>query len=181
MNSDFNDKTYRDAFVEANIRNGIAFQIRALRAHRDWSQADLGARSGKAQNVISRLEDPNYGKFTIQSLVSLASAFDVALSIRFVSYSDLIGQLKHVTDADLAVPSFDEERQAIRKQPTDSLAELSKPSVSNRSGWIQGLHCRVMPPGGALAAMQPTRNEPSFFSQNHQRAAIYETHLHPGR
>jgi transcriptional regulator with XRE-family HTH domain len=84
MNDEFENKEYRDAFVEENVRNGIAFQIRALRKRQQLSQGELGGRAGMAQNAISRLENPEYGKFTINTLFALASAFDVALSVKFV-------------------------------------------------------------------------------------------------
>jgi transcriptional regulator with XRE-family HTH domain len=109
MNEQFAVKEYRDAFVEANIEIAVAYQIRALRKKEGWSQGELGERCGTAQNVISRLEDPDYGKFTIRTLLDIASAFDVALSVRFVSFSELLTQIKDVSPQALAVPSFEQE------------------------------------------------------------------------
>jgi transcriptional regulator with XRE-family HTH domain len=109
MNNDFKDKSYRDAFVEEFIRQGIAFQIRSLRLRENWSQKDLGENTDKPQNVISRLEDPNYGSFTISTLLQLASAFDVALMVRFVSFSDLWKQSQRLSPSDLAVARFSDE------------------------------------------------------------------------
>ena len=158
MNEEFCDKTYRDAFVEANIRNGIAFQIRALRKKNDWSQGKLGEKSGKAQNVISRLEDPEYGKFTIQTLLSLASAFDVALAVRFVSYADFIGHLQNVSDEALGVPSFEEEVNDRLQRTSAAIAKLSEPKFSNAIPADETLAINRQPAVGALAAMTPTFN-----------------------
>ncbi len=113
MFDELSNKKFRDAFLEANIKTGIAFQVRALREHHGWSQAELGRRAGKPQNVISRLEDPDYGKFTIRTLLDLASAFDVALLVKFVSYSYLASSLEDVSPTGLAVPSFEEEMKAF--------------------------------------------------------------------
>jgi len=104
-------KEYRCAFVEETVKAGIAFQVRALRAKEGWSQKGLGERSGKPQNAISRIEDPDYGKFTIRTLLDLADAFDVALSVRFVSFGKLLDQLKDVSPSALAVQNFEREQE----------------------------------------------------------------------
>ncbi len=51
----------RDALVAEHVRTYIAHQITALRAQRGLTQVDLAAMTNKQQNVISRLEDPDYG------------------------------------------------------------------------------------------------------------------------
>src|SRR6266511_3959504 len=80
-------KEYRDAYVLEHIKNGVAFQIRTLREDRDWTQGDLGDAMGKPRNVISRIEDPNYGKTTLTTLREVAAAFDVGLLVKFVPFS----------------------------------------------------------------------------------------------
>lgn len=103
-------KEYRDAFVESHARTGIAYQIRALRTARQWLQGDLGQRAGMGQNVVARLENPDYGKFSISTLLKLASAFDVALLVRFVRFSELLDRTKDLTPEGLNVPSFSDDR-----------------------------------------------------------------------
>ncbi|MHB8890347.1 MAG: helix-turn-helix transcriptional regulator [Acidobacteriaceae bacterium] len=101
------DKEYRDLYVAENIDTGIAFQIRAMREQRNWAQAELGERSGKKQETISQLEGPDYGKHSLTTLKRLASAFDVALVVRFEPFSRLVNYVTRLEPADLAVPSFD--------------------------------------------------------------------------
>ena len=55
-------KTYRDAYVAENARTGIAYQIRAMREQRSMQQGSLASKLGKPQSVVSRLENPDYGK-----------------------------------------------------------------------------------------------------------------------
>lgn len=114
MKKDLFNKEYRHAFVEESVKTGIAFQARALRLSKGWSQKELGEKAGKPQNVISRLEDPDYGSFTIRTLLDLASAFDVALLVRFVSFGQLLHQLRDVSPKALAVPDFEKEQAMYR-------------------------------------------------------------------
>lgn len=101
------NKVYRSAYVAENVRMGIAFQIRAMREQRSMSQAGLGDRLGKPQSVVSRLENPNYGKLTIQSLLEIASAFDVALLVQFVTYPEFIRRTRNVSPQAFQVDEFD--------------------------------------------------------------------------
>lgn len=104
-------KAYRDAYVLEHIKNGIAFQIRALRDERGWTQEDLGEAMGKPRNVVSRIEDPNYGKFTIATLLETASAFNIGLLVKFVPFSRLVKEYEDVSPAGLSVrriTSFEE-------------------------------------------------------------------------
>ena len=99
-------KPFRVAYVAEHVRRGIAYQIRALRDQRGWNQGKLSALLGKPQSVVSRLEDPSYGKVTIQTLLELASVFDVALQVKFVSYSSFLPQTRDVTTHSMQLPSF---------------------------------------------------------------------------
>jgi hypothetical protein len=62
-----------------------------------------------AQARISVLEDPNYGNFSINTLKRIAAAFDVALSVRFVAFSELAAWIERISPETLAVPSFKQE------------------------------------------------------------------------
>jgi transcriptional regulator with XRE-family HTH domain len=106
------DKTYRHALVRESVEGGLPFQIRALREKHGWTQRVLGRKANMKQSAISRLEDPDYGKISLKSLFALARAFDVALTVRFVSFGDLMASTEDLSPAALAVPSYDEERKA---------------------------------------------------------------------
>lgn len=104
------DKDYRDGFVEGHVRTGLAYQIRALREARDWSQEELGKRLGTSQSVVARLENPDYGKFSLTTLLKLASTFDVALDVRFTSFGELIEATSDLSPEALDAPSFDNDK-----------------------------------------------------------------------
>jgi transcriptional regulator with XRE-family HTH domain len=133
MLNQMSNKAFRGAFVEENIKTGIAFQVRALREQRGWSQGELGRLAGKPQNVISRLENPDYGRFTIQTLLDIARAFDVALLVKFASFSELAANLRDLSPNALAVPSFEDEMAWEKAtQSATALLLLSPSEHANR-------------------------------------------------
>ncbi len=103
------EKKYRNAYVAAQATTGIAYQIRALREQQNLTQEALGRRLGKPQNAISRLEDPDYGRLTVKSLTELAAAFDIAVLIKFVSFSKFLTETADKSAEGLRVATFAEE------------------------------------------------------------------------
>lgn len=84
------DKKYRNQFIAGEVRRAIPFQLRALRAERKWTQADLGKEAEMPQTVVSRIENGDAASLSIKTLLKLASAFDVALVVRFEPIDRLI-------------------------------------------------------------------------------------------
>lgn len=103
------DKEVRSEFAADQIRARIALLIRSLREQpdRNWTQAELGEIAGKPQNVISRFEDPNYGKMSLQSLFDLAAAFDLPVWIDMPEWEDWLALIKHVPDETTHRSGFD--------------------------------------------------------------------------
>lgn len=108
---------YRREFA-ADIGTGLAFQIRLLRENRGWIQEQLADRMGKRQETISQWENPDYGRYTLNTLRELAAAFDVALLVRFAPFSELVDWSINLTPERLAPPSFDEELLYAPTRPT---------------------------------------------------------------
>ena len=112
----FQDREYRHAFLGEHVRTFIALQVRALREPRYSTQAKLGDAMGKAQAWISQLENPEYGKVSVATLLELAKAFDTALVIRFVPFSELLDRLPRPTPEDFSLPSFADD--TFERNPT---------------------------------------------------------------
>lgn len=108
------DEEYRREFVSEHVGVGLASQIQQLRQKRDWTQEELARRTNKAQETVSRWENPDYGRFSLSTLKEVAAAFDVALLVRFVPFGDLADWTIGLTPQRLAPKSFVEEQ----RQPT---------------------------------------------------------------
>ena len=112
------NQEYRRAFVFERIDTGIPFQIHALREKREWSQEELAERVGMAQESISRLEDPNYGKFTLTTLKRLAVAFDIGLIVEFVSFGELVDRELNLRP-DSVSPDYYEKDPYFKQSTTE--------------------------------------------------------------
>jgi transcriptional regulator with XRE-family HTH domain len=130
---ELSDKGFRDAYTAEDIKIGIASQIRALREARGWSQSELGQHTGKPQSAISRLEDPDYGRLSLKTLKELASAFDVALLVRFVSFSELVAWNRDLSPQALAVPEFAQDDALWAQVPRVWMAEPAEVSVEREN------------------------------------------------
>ncbi|MFZ5453622.1 MAG: helix-turn-helix domain-containing protein [Thermodesulfobacteriota bacterium] len=112
LKKDLQDKEVRDSFVLDHINIGIPLQIRALREQkgRGWTQQELANRAGMKQERISAIENPNYkNAFTLSTLTRLASAFDVALIVRFVPISELVKWELTISPEKLEAVSFNDD------------------------------------------------------------------------
>jgi transcriptional regulator with XRE-family HTH domain len=94
------DKEYRESYMDASIDQGVAWQIKINRKLRGMTQKALAAHLGTKQSAISRLEDPEYGAHSIDTLKQIARGFDCALSVRFISYTELAEQSDHLSEID---------------------------------------------------------------------------------
>lgn len=138
------NKEYRDAYVEEKVTTSLPFQIKALREQREWSQAELGNRADMRQNAVSRLEDAESGTPSINTLMRLARAFDVALLVKFVPFTKLLSEFSDVSSEALAVANFDQELPELDRAatPDEVFAALQpspqSPNVVSMSAFLQG-------------------------------------------
>lgn len=102
----FKTKDYRDSYMSGRVRGSIALQIRQLREDENLLQSAFAKKIGTWQSVISRLEDTEYGRVRVQTLIDIACAMEVALVVKFVSYDDFFAQLGDITPASLHAETF---------------------------------------------------------------------------
>lgn len=113
------DREYRFTFVRERVRASVALQIRALREQRNqMTQKELAEAIGKAQTWISVLEDPEYGKMSVATLLTLAEAFDTDLEIKFRPFSRALHELTRQGPEYFEVRSFEEELPDLENAAT---------------------------------------------------------------
>ena len=113
----FKDKHYRDLFVAEQIFSGLPLKIRKLREAKFPNQKAFAQGLRKHQSWVSQLENPNYGKLTLTTLLEVASTLDVALEVDFVPFSRIIDRSSHLSPDWFTVPSFDDEIERPEEEP----------------------------------------------------------------
>ena len=112
-------KSYRDSYVSMQLRIWLADQVRALRG--DMTQAEFGKLIGKPQTVVSRLEDPDYGRLTIETLLEVASKLDIALLVRFVDHATFLMATNDFSESAIRPEAYNQasiNALALALQPT---------------------------------------------------------------
>jgi len=105
---ELSDPEFRNTYKRARVRSKLVYQIRALRKQRDWLQGKLAQLMKKPQSTISRFEDADYGKLTLESLFEISDAFDLGLIVEFASYPEFIVRTSNLSAENLYAPSFSE-------------------------------------------------------------------------
>jgi transcriptional regulator with XRE-family HTH domain len=100
------EKEMRSAYLSAQTRTKLVNQIRTLRNQRGWSQGDFAKILGKPQSNVSRLENREYGNFSLNTLFELANAFDCGLIVEFTAYEEFLLRTYNLAQSHLVVPSF---------------------------------------------------------------------------
>lgn len=101
--SEFSDREYAHAYMEAHIVSRIAAQVHAIRKQRGWSQNELANKAGMAQERVSKIESADFGSVTLKTLNKFAEAFDVHLHVAFVPFSQGIVDVANMTAKGLEV------------------------------------------------------------------------------
>lgn len=125
----FIKKDYRDSYMSGRVRTSIALQIRQLRESANLLQSKFAEKIGTRQSAVSRLENTEYGKVRVQTLLKIACEMNVALIVKFVSYDDFFAQLGDISPVSLHAETFPEtyrKHAAPKQAPVISSGLLSR-------------------------------------------------------
>ena len=84
------DIEFRRDFFHTQAVDGIAISIKTLRRMRNKRQIDLAQESGMLQSAISRIEQADYGKYSLNTLFRVADALGARLRISFDPVEDVV-------------------------------------------------------------------------------------------
>jgi transcriptional regulator with XRE-family HTH domain len=132
LKPEFQDKEYRDAYAEDCLNTMIASQIKALREQRQMTQKQLADATGMGQPRIPVLEDASYENWSVNTLKRLARAFDVALSVKFESFSHVIEDFENMNRDSLCRPTFAEDIQFRRRRSFTNRRIRRRPAIRYR-------------------------------------------------
>jgi transcriptional regulator with XRE-family HTH domain len=116
------DKDYRDAYVDGHVTSYIPYQLRAIREHLGLTQKAFAERIGKPQSVVSRLENTEYGKVTVQTLLDIAHGLDIALVVKFASFPEFLATYDDLSAEAMAVEPYAADAvEAAEPAPTNDV------------------------------------------------------------
>ena len=124
---------YRRAFVTSHLSTTIAAQIQTMREERGWTQRELAKATGMKQSRISVLEDPSNTSLSVNTLRRIAEAFDVALDVRFVSFSSLLKWSVQASENKFSVCSFERDDCAMERTIAPSTLRVINGSKRSRT------------------------------------------------
>lgn len=101
----FINKEFRQSYMESETKQFVASQIRYMRG--EASQKVFAKKLGTTQSVISRLENSEYGKVSLTTLLNIAMKLDIALIVRFVDYCNFINMTNDLSESALRPKAFD--------------------------------------------------------------------------
>jgi transcriptional regulator with XRE-family HTH domain len=107
--TELRDKKYRDGYVASQIAIGLPFQIRALRRSRGWTQAQLAEAADMSQPRIAEIERAGRRRFNLDTLLRIASAFDVGLEVGFAPFGAVVDHAERFDPDAFDVASFNDE------------------------------------------------------------------------
>lgn len=85
---DLGDRRIREAWARRRAAESFGMQVASLRKQRNWTRRDLASAAGLDRATVAGIET---GKrmSNLGTLIKIAAAFDVALDVRIISFSDL--------------------------------------------------------------------------------------------
>jgi hypothetical protein len=116
----FKDREYRQSYMIAHTRRFLARQMRKFRG--DHSQEAFAEIIGKKQTQVWRLEDPAYGKHTLQTLFDVAGKLDVAVLVRLVDYRTFLKLSDDLSDEAFVPLSYEESEKRAESEPAGDAA-----------------------------------------------------------
>jgi transcriptional regulator with XRE-family HTH domain len=144
LRPEFQDEEYRHSYAEECLNTMIATQIKVLREQREMTQSALARKALMLQPRLSVMESADYSSWSVSTLKRLARAFDLALSVKFEAFSEVILDFEEMSKEALSRPSFKDDPM-FRSPKVSTRRRFSKRfgSAAERDG-LQGAQRKLM-------------------------------------
>jgi transcriptional regulator with XRE-family HTH domain len=78
------DLDFEAEYILSEVAEKLSTAIRSWRESRGLSQQELAEKLGTQQSRVSKLEDPDYGRYTMSTLAKIAVVLKVKLEVNLV-------------------------------------------------------------------------------------------------
>jgi transcriptional regulator with XRE-family HTH domain len=147
----------------------IATQIKVLREQREWTQSVLAKKAEMLQPRLSVMESADYSSWSVNTLRRLAHAFDLALSVKFETFSDVILDFEEMSKETLSRPSFKDDPMFRSAKVTTNPAFRRRRNADAESRTAEGLQMRIRFLGELMELPVPSSRDNSGFSPVQKR------------
>lgn len=103
------DKEYRQEYMATAVEQTLSWQIKINREHRNLNQEQLANLAEISLKELQENEDTTFEDHDLKTLVKIANAFDCALLVKFVPYSELALESHRLGERDLYACSYEQE------------------------------------------------------------------------
>lgn len=162
LRNEFQDEEYRHSYVEECLNTMIASQIKVLREQREMTQSALAKKAEMLQPRLSIMENADYSSWSVSTLKRLARALDLALSVKFESFSDVILDFEEMSRETLSRTSFKD----------DPVFRSAKVSTRRRFNRRRGAEAQIEAMQGRLAFMGAEIREIPLSEPSNTASAI---------
>ena len=137
-------KQSRHALVSAENRNAIAFELKAMQDDRGWTQTQLADRAGMKQAIISKYMN-GYDNYSLTTLRRLGEAFDVALLVTYVPFSEFASRIADRSYESIAIVDAEHDTAlryddgAFREATTEAIRVVSAMPVQGYTWTVGGI------------------------------------------
>lgn len=100
------DTEFRQAYMEAALESLLPSQLRFTRTQRELTQGALALKAGVSLRTIQRLECQDLKGIKLATLVKIAHALDICLTVQFTSYTQLKQQSNELSEFHLQIPPY---------------------------------------------------------------------------
>jgi transcriptional regulator with XRE-family HTH domain len=158
-------KSYRHKLVSEHLKRNPSVQIRAMREKCGWTQRELGNLADVKQNWISHIESPDYENYNLRTLKKLAVAFDVALVVWYIPFSQFVDRIANLEMQDLAPPGYDDDKALFEPVVAHATRPQILPSEATTPDYQPPLSMDYR--GSSVIELQP-EPRPSYIIRGQQ-------------